>query len=97
MCSKLLASVMPDLLAALERHGELQVVPEVRALLLQVSPSTIDRLLRKARMAGLRQPRRQRLATTGLKAHLSEWKDAQPGRCRRTWCSTAATVRMASS
>jgi len=84
MCGKLLASVMPDLLAALERHGELQVSPEVRVLLLQVSPSTIDRLLRKTRTAGLRQPRRQRPATTGLKAQIpirtwSEWKDAQPG------------------
>jgi hypothetical protein len=84
MCGKLLAAVMPDLLAALERHGELQVSPEVRALLLQVSPSTIDRLLCKTRTAGLRQPRRQRPATTGLKAQIpirtwSEWKDAQPG------------------
>lgn len=84
MCGKLLAAVMPDLLAALERHGEVQVSPEVRALLLQVSPSTIDRLLRKTRTAGLRQPRRQRPATTGLKAQIpirtwSEWQDVQPG------------------
>ena len=84
MCGKLLAAVMPDLLAALERHGELEVSPEVGTLLLQVSPSTIDRLLRKPRMAGLRQPRRQRPATTGLKAQIpirtwSEWKGAQPG------------------
>jgi len=84
MCSKLLAAVIPDLLAALERHRELEVSSEVRALLLQVSPSTIDRLLRKTRTAGLRQPRRQRPATTGLKAQIpirtwSEWKGAQPG------------------
>jgi len=84
MCGKLLAAVMPDLLAALERHGELEVSPEVKALLLQVSPSTIDRLLRKTRTAGLRQPRRQRPATTALKAQIpirtwSEWKDARPG------------------
>lgn len=84
MCGKLLAAVMPDLLAALERHGELRVPAEVRALLLQVSPSTIDRLLRKTRTAGLWQPRRQRPATTALKAQIpirtwSEWKGAQPG------------------
>jgi len=84
MCGKLLASVMPDLLAALERHGELGVSPEVRALLLQVSPSTIDRLLRRPRTAGLRQPRRQAPATTTLKAQIpirtwSEWQDARPG------------------
>ena len=84
MCGKLLAAVMPDLLAALEHHGELEDSPEVRALLLQVSPSTIDRLLRKTRTAGLRQPRRQGPATTALKAQIpvrtwSEWKGAQPG------------------
>jgi transposase InsO family protein len=84
MCGKLLAAVMPDLLAALERHGELEIPAEVRALLLEVSPSTIDRMLRKTRMAGLRQPRRQRPASTGLKAQIpirtwSEWQDVQPG------------------
>ena len=84
MCGKLLAAVVPDLLAALERHGELQVSPEVRTLLLQVSPSTIDRLLRKQRTGGLRQPKRPRPATTSLKAQVpirtwSEWKGVPPG------------------
>jgi len=84
MCGKLLASVIPDLLAALERHRELQVSPDVHALLLQVSPSTIDRLLRKQRTGGLRQPKRQRPATTTLKAQVpirtwSEWQGVPPG------------------
>jgi hypothetical protein len=52
MCGKLLAAVMPHLLAALERHGELELCSEVRALLLQASPSTIDRLLRRHRTGG---------------------------------------------
>jgi len=84
MCGKLLAAVMPDLLGALERHGELKVSPEVRELLLAVSPSTIDRLLHKQRLPRLRQPRRQSPATTWLKSQIpirtwSEWKGAQPG------------------
>jgi hypothetical protein len=84
MCSKLLAAVMADLLAALERHGELKVSPEVRGLLIQASPSTIDRLLRRHRTAGLRQPRRQRPATTALKGQVpirtwSDWKGVPPG------------------
>jgi transposase InsO family protein len=84
MCGKLLAAVVPDLLAALERHGELQVSPEVRTLLLQVSPSTIDRLLRKQRTGGLRQPKRPRPASTSLKAQVpirtwSDWKGVTPG------------------
>jgi hypothetical protein len=84
MCGKLLAAVMPDLLSALERHGELKVSPEVRELLLAASPSTIDRLLRRQRLPRLRQPRRQSPATTTLKSQIairtwSEWKGAQPG------------------
>jgi len=84
MCGKLLAAVMPDLLGTLERHGEMEVSPEVRELLLTVSPSTIDRLLHRQRLPRLRQPRRQSPASTTLKSQIpirtwSEWKGAQPG------------------
>ncbi|MGQ9573668.1 MAG: integrase catalytic domain-containing protein [Dehalococcoidia bacterium] len=84
MCGKLLAAVMPDLLGALERHGELKVSPEVRELLLAVSASTIDRLLRRQRLPRLRQPRRQIPSTTTLKSQIpirtwSEWKGSRPG------------------
>lgn len=84
MCGKLLAAVVPDLLAALERHGELKMSPEVRGLLLQASPSTIDRLLRRHRTSGLRQPKRQRPATTSLKSQVpirtwSEWQGVPAG------------------
>ena len=41
---------MPDLLAALERHWELRVTPEVRVLLLEVSPSLRHR--RRHRLDG---------------------------------------------
>ncbi|HLE81553.1 MAG TPA: transposase family protein [Dehalococcoidia bacterium] len=84
MCGKLLASVIPDLLSALERHGELPVTPEVRASLLCISPSTIDRLLRKYRTGGRRQPKRQSAAETTLKGQIpirtwSEWQGVAPG------------------
>jgi len=84
MCGKLLAAVMPDLLAALERHHELEVAPGLRTLLIQVSPSTIDRLLSRHRTRGLRQPKRQRPATTTLKGQVpirtwNEWKGVPPG------------------
>ncbi len=87
MCGKLLAAVIPDLLAALERHGELRLSPQVRELLLTISPSTIDRLLRRhrqARMGRLRQPQRQSPATTTLKSQIpirtwSDWGDVEPG------------------
>lgn len=84
MCGKLLAAVIADLLAALERHEELRVTSQVRQALLSISPATIDRLLRPSRQALGRQPRRQSPPTTSLKAQIpirtwSEWREAKPG------------------
>jgi len=84
MCGKLLAAAMPDLLAALQRHGELGLSEPVRGLLLQASPATIDRLLRRHRRGRLRQPERRRPATTGLKSQVairtwSEWRAVPVG------------------
>lgn len=84
MCGKLLAAVMPELLAALERHDEVRLSEEVRRLLLEASPATIDRLLRRHRRGVLRQPQRKRPATTGLKSQVpirtwSEWQDVPVG------------------
>ena len=85
MCGKLLVAVMPDLLAALERHGELKVTPEVREQLLNMSSSTIDRLLRKQhrRLSDLR-PRSKAPAQASLKREVpvrtwSEWGGVKPG------------------
>jgi len=44
ICSKRLVPGVPDLLDALERHGELTLDPPTRALLLSLSPATADRL-----------------------------------------------------
>lgn len=83
MCGKLLAAVMGDLVAALERHGELSVSPQLRADLLAVSPATIDRLLsRHGRRLGV-QPQR-RSPASGLKAEVplrtwSDWKGVAVG------------------
>ncbi len=85
MCGKLLKAAMPDLLAALERHGELDLTDEVRHLLLDMSASTIDRLLRRrARRLSDLLPRRQAPATASLKNDVpirtwSEWQDVRPG------------------
>jgi hypothetical protein len=46
MCGKLLKAAMPDLLRALERHSEQKLEAGVRELLLSMSASTIDRLLK---------------------------------------------------
>lgn len=44
-CGKRLAPALPDLISALERHGELRVTAEEKALLARISPATIDRRL----------------------------------------------------
>ncbi len=49
LCGKRLVPGLPDLLDALERHGELSVQPGVRPLLLGISPATADRLLQSER------------------------------------------------
>lgn len=84
MCGKLLAAVMPNLVEALERHGELVVAPEVRALLLEISPASIDRLLSRHRRRLSLQPQRKRAAASGLKGEVpirtwSEWKGVVAG------------------
>jgi len=45
LCSKRLVPFLPELIVALERHGELCLCADVRAKLLTISASTADRLL----------------------------------------------------
>lgn len=85
MCGKLLAPVLPDLLSALERHGEVKLDTELRELLLSMSAATIDRLLKRQaiRPSSLR-PRSGTGASERLKAQVpirtwSEWGGAPPG------------------
>ncbi len=84
MCGKLLVAAIPALLAALERHGELGVSPEVRTALLAVSPATVDRLLHPFRLKRRRQPLRASAASPSLKSQVpvrtwSEWRGVRPG------------------
>lgn len=84
MCGKLLAAVMLELVEALERHGELTLRPETRALLLEISPASIDRLLSRHRRRLGVQPRRASPASGSLKGEIpirtwNEWKGATVG------------------
>ena len=84
LCSKRLAPFLPELVVALERHGELALEPEVRKLLVGMSASTIDRLLRPYRRKGLRRPYSYRPSPSSLKGQIplrtfSEWDKVQPG------------------
>lgn len=84
ICGKRLVPFLPELVASLERHGQLQLTDEVRAQLLGLSPATADRLLRPAREA--QSPRS--LSTTRPGALLKRqipirtfagWDEARPG------------------
>ena len=49
ICGKRLRPLVPILVEAMERHGHLQLAPEVRTGLLTMSAATIDRALRDVR------------------------------------------------
>ena len=84
ICSKRLVPFLPVLVAVLEKHGYLELAPEVRQKLLAVSPATADRLLfsirhgRSGRGIGTTQP-------GGLLKHkipirtFADWNDLRPG------------------
>jgi len=55
ICGKRLAPFLGELISCLERHQELSVDPAIRALLLEISPATVDRLLHRERQ--LTKPR----------------------------------------
>lgn len=84
VCSKRLAPFIPEFLEALERHGELEVQPQLRQDLLTISPSSIDRLLKPFRERGLRCPYSHSHSSSAIKALVpirtfSEWQDVSPG------------------
>lgn len=83
ICGKRLAPFLPELVAALERHGELALDGETRRLLLSMSAATMDRKLKRWRI-----PQRGGLSTTRpgslLKQSIpirtfADWDDVVPG------------------
>jgi hypothetical protein len=84
LCGKRLQPFLPELVAALQRHGELNLAPGIKAQLLRMSAATIDRRLKRARS---RLPRRGRSTTKPgslLKDAIpirtfADWDEKQPG------------------
>ncbi|MHB8637196.1 MAG: integrase catalytic domain-containing protein [Fimbriimonadaceae bacterium] len=85
LASKRLAPFMEEFLEALERHDELKLPELVRSKLIAMSPSTIDRLLRRHRRSHRRPPSLTRpgaLLKKQVKVRLgTEWDDDRPGFC----------------
>lgn len=84
VCGKRMAAALPEWVAALERHGELDVSDEVREALLRISASTIDRLL-SAEKQKLRLRGRSKTKPGTLLKHqipvrtYADWEDDSPG------------------
>lgn len=84
ICGKRLVPGLPTFVEALERHGELQLDAETRALLLTLSPATADRLLKRAHAGtqphGLSTTKPGTLLKQAIPVRtFAQWDDAQPG------------------
>jgi len=83
MCGKRLKEAIPVLIEAMERHGHLNLNPEVRPRLLAMSAATMDRRLQHIREAGKQGRRRSRI-NTPLRNSIAvrtfgDWNDPPPG------------------
>ena len=84
ICGKRLRPLVPVLVSAMERHGHLQLAPEVLAGLLTMSAATMDRALREARGATSGRPRRRSPPSAAIRRSVavrtfSDWNDPPPG------------------
>ncbi len=82
VCGKRLRVLAPILVEAMERHGHLQLVPEVQAGLLRMSAAMIDRALREARGGGSK--RRHAPPSAAIRRSIpvrtfGGWDDPAPG------------------
>jgi hypothetical protein len=85
MCSKLLRAAMNTELPKLYEAGFIQVSPEIYSKLMDISPSSIDRLL-AGRRSQLRKSRRFTKPGTLLKHQIpvrtwADWNEDRPGFC----------------
>ena len=83
---KRLAPFMAEAVEALERHGEIELSPEIRDKLLQISAATIDRVLApdraKLRMKGRSGTKPGSILRRQIPIRtFADWDDAQPGFC----------------
>jgi hypothetical protein len=84
ICGKRLRPLVPILLEAMERHGHVQLVPEVRGRLLAMSAATIDRALQDIRRQAGTATRRRSAPSAAIRRSVpvrtfADWDDPQPG------------------
>jgi len=84
LCSKRLCPFLPELVKVLRKHGETTMSVEVEEQLCQMSPATIDRLLRPWRRLGGRRPFSTTKPGSLLKNSIpirtfADWEENRPG------------------
>ena len=84
VCGKRLKALIPLLVDAMERHGHLDLDPNVRSKVLQVSAATIDRMLAAARLHIDGQRKRRKGVGSAIRRSIpvrtfSDWRDPPPG------------------
>jgi len=84
LCSKRLHPFLPEMIRVLREHGEQSIDAFVEARLCQMSPSTIDRLLRPYRKLGGRKPASTTRPGNLLKRLIpirtfADWQENKPG------------------
>jgi hypothetical protein len=84
VCGKRLRPSLPVLVAAMERHGHVQLAPEVRIGVLSMSAATIDRMLKDVKEKAGQRRRRRAPPSAAIRRSVpvrtfSDWKDPAPG------------------
>ena len=82
ICGKRLKAAVPHLVESMERHGHLDLDPEVRKGLLSASAATLDRLLKPIRATVLSRRTRRRNLNPGRHIPVrtfADWNQPPPG------------------
>ena len=84
VCGKRLKPLSPILIEAMERHGHLQLAPEIRTRLLAMSAATMDRALRAVRAQAGGGIRRRAAPSSAVRRSVpvrtfADWHDPPPG------------------
>jgi hypothetical protein len=84
LCSKRLQPFLPEMVKVLRQHGEQRIDASQEKLLCQVSPATIDRLLRSYRRLGGRRSLSTTRPSSVLKSSIpirtfADWQENKPG------------------
>ena len=82
ICGKRLKAALPSMVQSLERHGHLDLDPDVRERLFSASASTLDRLLRPVReQAGSRRrlKKRRKMGSRVPVRTFLDWNEPGPG------------------